>query len=229
VKFGDKVSSFVTMQTSHNFHFSQSFNFNDMLVFSERKDIFAAYKSYWQALHDQVKILDYMGTSQGVFHFDDIYKTAIYFSPSLSIDPYVEELKDFTCGSGEILLTQSFFSENRGRTVLKMLEDIKAKNPDCKISALIRADDGHNDMKTEIKNSTVKFKQINRIKSLGVSIHAKTMLLKNANGNKRVVTGSMNMTDHSLQGDETVLGISDDKVFDAYASFWEFVDHHTRK
>jgi len=222
------TQEFVTIQASHNFKKSQTFNFNDMLIFTERADIFRAFQSYWQALHHQSRKLDYMGSSTGQFLFPGADQTSLYFAPSLELDPYQAELESFVCGAGEVLLAQSFFAGTRGKALLERLERIKRQSPRCRIVALVRNDDAHNDLKKEMKASPVKFKQISRLKSLGVSVHSKMMLLKDEHGRKRVVTGSMNMVDRSLRGDETVIGITDGALYDSYLAYWEFINSHTR-
>lgn len=229
VKVEGKEYSHVSIQTSGNMKKSQTYNFNDMLVFENRLDIYQAYYQYWLALGSQVPKLDFMSTVNGIYQAGDETQTKLYFSPSTTIDPYLEELRNFNCGDGEILLSQSYFIGERGRSLLEELERIKTFSPNCRIEALVRSDKAHNDMKDLMVTSRISFKIINRIKSLGVSIHSKMMLLKDGAGKTRIVTGSMNISDRSLRGDETVLAISDASLYAQYSDYWHFAQKNTTR
>lgn len=215
----------VTIQTSHNFKKSQTFNFNDLLIFSANRPVYSAFESYWQSLRDPKR----GGEVAGVQRFEDELNTTLYFSPFVTADPYLEELKDFDCGAdGEILIMQSFFTDTRGLALLKRLEEIKRHSPDCRIEALLRDNDSHNGLKTEQDASALSFHRINRVRSFGVSVHSKLMLLKGGDGRKRVLTGSLNLTDRSLAGDEAAVAVTSSEAFDAYRAYWEFAKRHTQ-
>lgn len=225
----DKTIEHVTIQTSHNFKKSQRYNFNDMLVFKNDFKVYVKFLTYWEKLNSGETDLDFMSGPQGTYVLNDQNKTELFFSPSLSKDPYVDALKSFTCGeTGEVLLMQSYFTESRGRAILSELIKIKEEFPTCSIRALVRGDKKHNDLKTEIRASGLDFYIIKRKKSLGISNHSKAMLLTDKSGKKIIYTGSMNITNRSLKGDEALVKIENSKIYEQYKNYWLKIRRRTK-
>ncbi len=221
LQLGKNIVEHVSIQTSHNFKKAQRYNFNDMLVLKNNFQVYVNYLTYWEKLSSKEVNLDYMAGPQGTYSINDAHNTELFFSPSLSIDPYIDALKNFTCGNnGEILIMQSFFTESRGRAILKRLLEIKSNFPNCTIRAIVRNDKKHNDLKSEMKASGLDFHRIKRKRSLGISNHSKAMLLHDQSGKKVIYTGSMNITNRSLKGDETLIKIEDSKIYEQFKNYF---------
>lgn len=229
IEIDGEVIEHVTIQTSHNLKKSQNYNFNDMLVFKNNFQVYVNYLTYWEKLNSGEIDLDYMAGTQGTYTINYPSKTQLFFSPSLSIDPYVDAFKNFTCGeNGEVLIMQSFFTESRGKAILNALIRIKNEFPTCSIRAIVRGDKKHNDLKEEMKASGLDFYIIKRKKSLGISNHSKAMLMTDHNGTKVLYTGSMNITDRSLRGDEALIRLEDDNIYEQYKNYWKKIRKRTR-
>jgi len=122
--------------------------------------------------------------------------------------------------NGEILILQSFFIGNRAKEMLKELKRIKATSPKCEIRAILRNDEKHNDLKNEIKASGLDFYNIKRWESFGISNHSKAMLLTDHLDRKIIYTGSMNISDRSLKGDEALIKLENVKVYEQFKNYW---------
>ena len=206
IKIEEEYFEHTTIQTSHNFKKSQNYNFNDMIIFKNNYQLYASYLTYWEKLNSGEVDLDFMASPDGINSIGGKDKVKVFFSPSLSIDPYVDALKSFSCGnSGEILILQSFFIGTRAKKMLEELKRIKATFPKCIIRAILRDDEKHNDLRAEIEASGLDFYNIKRWKSGGISNHSKAMLLTDYSGRKVIYTGSMNISDRSLKGDEALI------------------------
>ena len=229
IELEGNIIEHITIQTSHNFKKSQRYNFNDMLIFKNNFQVYVNYLTYWEKLSSGEIDLDFMASPQGTYSINDKYNTELFFSPSLSIDPYVNALKNFQCGeNGEVLIMQSFFTESRGRAILKRLLEIKSEFPTCSIRAIVRNDKKHNDLKDEMKASGLDFHRIKRKQSLGISNHSKAMLLHDKAGKKIIYTGSMNITNRSLKGDEALVKIEDSEVYEKFKNYFLKMRRRTR-
>ena len=218
-----KEVEYVSIQTSHNFKFSQEFNYNDMLVFKNNTQVYNAFLSYWEDLKSEEPIADYMSTKRGSVITSDKFTTSLYFSPSLDKDPFLDALRDFDCGpTGKVLIAQSFFKGLRGQKTMEHLKEIRNRSPQCKIELILRNNKHHNPFKKRLIKANFKVFVVNRLLRLGVGVHAKILLLENSLGEKLIFTGSMNLKDDSLsENEEVLLSVKSDELFAKYLVFWE--------
>ncbi|MEZ4741286.1 MAG: phospholipase D-like domain-containing protein [Bdellovibrionota bacterium] len=158
---------------------------------------------------------------------------SVYFTPSRYSDPVLDFIEnaeiDCTTKGSKILVSQSKWQKNRAKRLMNLLTTLH--NRGCEVKAITNNADDANDYLDDLPSFNLPYPVMlfDRQKTANVDTHSKTLLIEanmkigsEVSYKKVVFTGSANMSTFSLEyGDETIVRIIDDNVYDKFVDYWQ--------
>ena len=210
----------VVVQTSENLLFWQRYFFNDMVVISGDRAIYNAYLNYWHDLYEETPNSSYYEGPNGTAA-SEASLTRVWFFPSASHDPIVEQLKSVSCeGGGKVFAVQSLYKGEAARALTDEL--VRLKHLGCSVGAILHKNQTDNQNLQGLLACGIKVWYLETIHSKVVMIDAVQDIEGRRSRAAVVFTGSLNRKENALRrNDESLLRIVNPDVFQSYWTYFQ--------
>jgi len=210
----------VVAQTSENLLYLQRYFFNDIVVLSGDRAIYDAYLQYWHDLYEEKPNSAYYEGPNGTAT-SKASGTRVWFFPSASHDPIVEQLESVSCkGGGRIFVVQSLYKGEAASALTHEL--VRLKRQGCIVGAILHKNETDNENLEGLLAGGIDVWYLETIHSKIVMIDA----VQNVDGHRSraamVFTGSLNRKERALRkNDESLLRIVSPGIFESYWIYFQ--------
>jgi hypothetical protein len=221
-KDSSKTLKHVVVETSANMKFSHKFLFNTLRIYSGDENLYKAVLQYWQDLRTEKYIPDYLGGPNGKVQGASLNNVSLYFFPSASGEPMVEEVMPrISCEQGgEVLVAQSILKGKRGKRIIAQANRLRQEG--CYVGMIVRANENSNQYAQELhKYPGIDVFFTPFVHSKDVAIRASRVVNGVAIPFSMVCGGSLNGHDDSVINDELLACITGQKEFFNYRRYWK--------
>jgi hypothetical protein len=209
----------VVVETSQNWLPSQRSLAQDMVRINNDAGLYGAYRTYLDDLKAQQRTDDYYRVASGDDGRNTIYPMPRRQANIWTDDTIVDRLDEVAC-PGTVRVAQAYFRRQR-MAIADKLVDLERQGCDVEVIN----SNGDADVVAKLVNAGVRYDPF-YLGLDGVQTHTKYWLVDagstvTGTRTKIVYAGSDNWRADEQQTDDLLLRVSNDGVYDAYASHWE--------
>ena len=201
--------------------FSHKFLFNTLRIYSGDEKLYNAVLQYWRDMRSEKYIPDYLGSPNGKVRGTSLDNVAMYFFPSASGEPMVEDvMPDVSCEQGgEILVAQSILKGERGRKIIAQADRLQAEG--CYVGMIVRNSENNQYARELHEYPGIETYFTPFVHSKDIAIRASRVVDGVARPFTMVCGGSLNGHDDSVSNEELLACITGQKEFQKYRRYWK--------